>query len=230
MAEARGMKILLVEDETDLARQVARALGAAGHEVEIRHDGLAALGALKVEGFEALVLDVNLPGCSGLEVLKVAHALRPRPVVLLLTARAEIGDRVAGLNAGADDYLTKPFALEELVARVASMGRRGQGVQAEQLVQAGGYQLDAQRRRLLHGGQTVALSPREYDLLAIFMQAPGRVFTRDELCERIWERAHDYDTRTVEIYIMRLRKKLAGSDAPVIETVRGSGYSMRFPS
>ncbi len=224
------MKILYVEDETDLARHVARALKGAGHEVEVRHDGTSALAALKVDSFDALVLDVNLPGCSGLEVLKTAHAMRPRPVTLMLTARSEINDRVAGLNAGADDYLTKPFAMEELLARVASMGRRGQGATAEQIVQGGGLQLDTQRRRVTHGGQTVALSPREYDLLAIFMQSPGRVFTRDELCGRIWERAHDYDTRTVEIYIMRLRKKLSGPDAPVIGTVRGFGYIMNFPT
>ncbi len=223
------MKLLLVEDEPDLAGQVARALTAAGHVVEWRQDGFAALAALKVESFEALVLDVNLPGCSGLEVLKVAHVLRPRPVTLLLTARSEIGDRVAGLNAGADDYLTKPFAMEELLARVTSMGRRGQGGTAEHVVQGGSIRMDTQRRRVTHGGQTVSLSPREYELLAIFMQAPGRVFTRDELCERIWERSHEHDTRTVEIYIMRLRKKLDGPGAPIIETVRGCGYTMTFP-
>ncbi len=223
------MKVLLVEDEPDLGVQVSRALTAAGHVVELRRDGTAALAALKVEHFEALVLDVNLPGCSGLDVLQVAHALRPRPVVLLLTARAEVGDRVAGLNAGADDYLTKPFAMAELLARVSSMGRRGQGGAAESVLPGGSLRLDAQRRRVTLGGQSIALSPREFDLLAIFMQAPGRVFSRDELCERIWERSHDYDTRTVEIYIMRLRKKLDGPGAPTIETVRGCGYTMKLP-
>ncbi len=225
------MKILVVEDELALARHIRKALESAGHAVETRDTGPGALGALKAENFDLILLDVNLPGCSGLEVLAGLKVLPNRPVVIMLTARSEIRDRVAGLNAGADDYLTKPFAMEELLARVSAQRRRQQGGNAASLIETGDVQLDSRRRRVTHAGRHIDLSPREFDLLAILMQAPGRVFTRDELCERIWEKAHEYDTRTVEIYVMRLRRKLEGGpNAPVIETKRGVGYCLRLPA
>ncbi|MCB1134389.1 MAG: response regulator transcription factor, partial [Verrucomicrobiae bacterium] len=138
-------------------------------------------------------------------------------------ARSEIGDRVAGLKAGADDYLTKPFALEELLARVEALGRRGGAVENQTVLQSGEICLDVAKRRVTRKGERVDLSPRELEVLQIFLQEPGRTFSRDEICERIWEREHEYDTRTVEIFIMRLRKKLG---ANVITTVRGVGYVM----
>ena len=148
--------------------------------------------------------------------------------VIMLTARSEVGDRVAGLKAGADDYLTKPFALEELLARIDALGRRGGGTETGTLLHVGDISMDIAKHRITRAGERVELSPREFEVLQIFMQEPGRTFTRDEICERIWEREHEYDTRTVEIFIMRLRKKLdrPGSDS-VIGTVRGVGYFMR---
>lgn len=226
------MKILVVEDEPTLARHVKRALTQAGHEVDIAGDGPAAVAAAAAAHFDLVVLDVNLPGFDGLEVLRRLGGAATRPRVLLLTARAEVGDRVAGLKAGADDYLTKPFALEEMLARVDALGRRGSlpKEQAELLV-VGDVKLDMVKRRVTRGGEKVELSPREFEVLQVFLQEPDRVFTRDEICERIWEREHEYDTRTVEIFIMRLRKKLdLGTGAPsLIETVRGVGYVLRTP-
>ena len=150
--------------------------------------------------------------------------------VLMLTARAEIGDRVAGLRAGADDYLGKPFALEELLARVEALGRRGTGVEVSDTLSVRDVRMDVRQRRLWRGGAEVFVSPREFEVLQVFMQEPGRTFSRDEICDRIWHREHEYDTRTVEIFIMRLRKKLDRPGAEsVIGTVRGVGYVMQPP-
>jgi DNA-binding response OmpR family regulator len=146
----------------------------------------------------------------------------------MLTARSEIGDRVAGLRAGADDYLTKPFALEEFLARVQALGRRETTEAPSGALVNGDLAIELTHRRVTRGGERVELSPREFEVLRIFMQEPGRTFTRDEICERIWEREHEYDTRTVEIFIMRLRKKLdRPAEESLIATVRGVGYVMR---
>lgn len=224
------MNILVVEDEKRLAGLVVRAMTKAGHTAESACDGPAATEAATAQRFDVIVLDVNLPGYDGFEVLRRLREARVAARVLLLTARAEVTDRVSGLRAGADDYLTKPFAMEELLARVEVLGRRETpGAQAD-VLEAGNLRMEIRRRRVTRDEVAVALSPREFDLLLVFMQEPGRVFTRDELCEHIWEREHEYDTRTVEIFIMRLRKKLDdGSGAPLIETFRGVGYALRAP-
>jgi DNA-binding response OmpR family regulator len=226
------MDILLVEDEPHLAGQVSRALLRAGHTVGIAGDGPAALAALSGGRFDLVVLDVNLPGCDGFEVLgRIRQSGLPLRV-LMLTARSEVGDRVAGLKAGADDYLTKPFAMEELLARIDVLGRRnGSAAELpEPVLRVGGIRMDVAKRRVTRGDERVELSPREFEVLTVFMREPGRTFSRDEICERIWEREHEYDTRTVEIFIMRLRKKLdrPGTDS-VIGTVRGVGYVMQPP-
>lgn len=222
------MNILVVEDEPRLCRHVIQALTRTGHLVEGRADGPAAVEAATKTQFDLLVLDINLPGCSGLEVLGRLKASGVRPRVLLLTAKSEIGDRVAGLKAGADDYLTKPFAMEELLARVEALGRRGSATEPSDVLMAGDLKLDVARRKVTRGTERIELSPREFEVLQVLIQEPGRVFTRDEICERIWEREHEYDTRTVEIFIMRLRKKLeVPGKPPLIETVRGVGYVVR---
>lgn len=226
------MDILLVEDEPHLAGQVSRALVRSGHRVGIANDGPAALAALNGERFDLVVLDVNLPGCDGFEVLgRIRQSGLPLRV-LMLTARSEVGDRVAGLKAGADDYLTKPFAMEELLARIDVLGRRNGSAPElpEPVLKVGAIRMDVAKRRVTRGDERVELSPREFEVLTVFMREPGRTFSRDEICERIWEREHEYDTRTVEIFIMRLRKKLdrPGTDS-VIGTVRGVGYVMQPP-
>ena len=224
----RPVNILIVEDEQLLAGHVCRALTRAGHTVETVADGLLAVDAATVRRFDLLVLDVNLPGCSGFEVLSRLRAAHVSSRVLMLTARSEVGDRVSGLRSGADDYLTKPFALEELIARVEALGRRDGSTGPADFLEASDIRMDVQRRRVLRGGQPVELSPREFEVLHVFMKEPGRTFSRDELCERIWEREHEYDTRTVEVFVMRLRKKLDdGRALPLLETVRGIGYMLR---
>ena len=150
--------------------------------------------------------------------------------VLILTARGEVENRVKGLQAGADDYLAKPFSMDELVARIDALGRRGAAPTAQDLLRVGDLQMDVHHRRVMRAGKAIALSPREFDVLQVLMQEPGRPFSRTELCERVWQRDHEYDTRTVEIFIARLRKKVdAGFAAPLIHTLRAVGYTIRPP-
>ena len=224
------MRILLVEDQADLARQVERSLVQANHEVETAGDGPGAVEAAVSGLFDLVLLDVNLPGFDGFEVLKKIRKASVPSRVLMLTARGEVGDRVAGLKAGADDYLTKPFAMEELLARIDALGRRGGEVESSRILKAGDLTMDVERRRVTRAGERVDLSLREFEVLHVFMKEPGRTFSRDEICERIWEREHEYDTRTVEIFVMRLRKKLDRKDTPsVIATIRGMGYALQEP-
>jgi DNA-binding response OmpR family regulator len=224
------VKILLVEDNVQLAAQLERSLKREEHEVTHAEDGPAAVDAAARHAFDIIVLDVNLPGFDGFEVLRRIRATGLPRRVLMLTARSEIGDRVAGLRAGADDYLTKPFALEEFLARVQALGRRGTAESASGTLANGDLIIEVTSRRVTRGGERIELSPREFEVLRIFMQETGRTFTRDEICERIWEREHEYDTRTVEIFIMRLRKKLdRANEESVIRTIRSVGYMMSPP-
>lgn len=223
----RAMDILLAEDEPQLAEQVRRALIRAGHGVTMAADGPDALKKATGSRCDLVVLDVNLPGYDGFEVLSRIRAARIPVRVLMLTARSEVGDRVAGLKAGADDYLTKPFAMEELLARVDVLGRRNVAPEADIIYRIGDLCMDMGKRRVSRGDKRIELSPREFEVLQIFMKEPGRTFSRDEICERIWEREHEYDTRTVEIFIMRLRKKLdRPGEESVIRTIRSVGYLM----
>ena len=223
------MNILTVEDEPQLATHIVRALKRAGHEAVHAADGPFGLRTALGSHFDIVVLDVNLPGMDGFEVLKRLKRAGSAARVIMLTARSEVGDRVQGLKAGADDYLTKPFAMEELLARVEALGRRGVAVEKSDILHCGDLTMDVRSRRVTLAGEPVALSPRELEVLQIFLAEPGRTFSRDEICERIWQREHEYDTRTVEIFIMRLRKKIdGGAETPVIETVRGAGYRLRI--
>lgn len=222
------MDILLIEDEPDLADQVSRALIRAGHEVVIAGDGPSGLSLATGGRVDLVLLDVNLPGFDGFEVLSRIRKAGIPLRVLMLTARSCVGDRVAGLKAGADDYLSKPFAMEELLARVEVLGRRFVVPEVNIVYRVGDLCMDMGTRRVSRGDKRIELSPREFEVLQVFMREPGRTFSRDEICERIWEREHEYDTRTVEIFIMRLRKKLdrAGEES-VIRTVRSVGYVMK---
>ena len=225
------MRVLVVEDEPQLARHIASALTRNGHLPAVQHDGVAGLKAAFAEPPDLVVLDLNLPGLDGLSLLaklKESHSLAR---VLILTARGDIQDRVKGLKAGADDYLAKPFSMDELLARVDALGRRGVTVGTADLLRVADLQMDVLHRRVMRGAQTIPLSPREFDVLQVLMQESGRVFSRTELCERVWQRDHEYDTRTVEIFITRLRKKVdAGFAVPLIHTVRTVGYTVRVPS
>ncbi len=226
------MTILNVEDEPQLAKQIARALTAAGHEVLCAATGQEGLRRSQNQHVDLIVLDVNLPGeFDGFDVLRQLRRSGDATRVLMLTARGGVADRVNGLKSGADDYLTKPFSMEELLARIEALGRRHTAPAPSEVLQAGDVKLDMVQRKVTRAGEPVLLSPREFEVLSFFMKEPGRTFSRDEICERIWQREHEYDTRTVEIFIMRLRKKLDNTNGnPLIETVRGMGYRLRTGS
>lgn len=222
-----GMRILIIEDEPELARHVGRALTRHGHTTAAIHDGAKGLQAALADPPDLVVLDLNLPSMDGWEVLARLREAKSLARVIILTARGEVEQRVRGLKAGADDYLAKPFSLEELIARVEAMGRRGSTPTAADLLKVGELVMDVQHRRVTRGGKPIALSPRELDVLQVLMQEPGRFFSRTELCERVWQRKHEYDTRTVEIFITRLRKKVdSGFDQPLIHTQRSVGYAV----
>ncbi|MGH3628886.1 MAG: response regulator transcription factor, partial [Sciscionella sp.] len=213
-----------------LARQITRELQRSNHEATACHDGAEGLQTALAHSSDLIVLDINLPGLDGFSVLARLRADHSTARILILTARSEVQDRVKGLRAGADDYLPKPFSMNELMARVEALGRRNATPTSTDSLEVGDLQMDVQHRRVRRAGQAIVLSPREFEVLQVLMQEPGRVFTRTELCERIWQRQHDYDTRTVEIFITRLRKKVDfGFDIPLIHTTRYVGYTIRPP-
>jgi DNA-binding response OmpR family regulator len=221
------MHILVVEDDTALARQIASTLTEAGHDPVVVHDGEKGLEKIKATPFDLIVLDIILPGMDGFEVLRHLRAQRLASRVLMLTARGEVKDRVTGLQLGADDYLPKPFAMGELVARVKALGRRYPEEPSLKL-RVGDLTLDLASHEVHRGLRHIHLSARELMLLKVLMREPGRVFTRTELCERVWEHPHEYDTKLVEVFIGRLRRKI--SDPPLIHTVRHVGYTIRESS
>ena len=221
------MRILVVEDDTALARQIAAALTEAGHDPIVVHEGENALEKMKATPFDLVVLDVILPGMDGFDVLQHLRSQHLASRVLMLTARGEVKDRVTGLQLGADDYLPKPFAMGELVARVNALGRRYPEEPALKL-HVGDLTLDLASHEVHRGSRHIHLSTRELMLLKVLMREPGRVFTRTELCERVWEHPHEYDTKLVEVFIGRLRRKI--SDPSLIYTVRHVGYTIRESS
>ena len=220
------MEILVVEDEVRLAHHIARALTEAGHEAVIVHDGENALGKTELKRYDLIVLDVMLPGLDGFEVLRRLRATKIDTRVLILTARDEVSDRVTGLGLGADDYLAKPFAMQEMVARVNALGRRFPE-QAPLTLRVGDLLLNLADGELYRGTRHIELSARERTLLRVLMREPGRIFSRTELCERVWERQHEYGVKLVEGFISRLRKKI--DSPPLIHTVRHLGYAIRAP-
>jgi DNA-binding response OmpR family regulator len=221
------MRILVIEDEAQLARHICRALARGGHTSSAKHDGNEGLQAALTDPPDLVVLDLNLPTLDGFTVLARLREANCPSRILILTARGEVEHRVKGLKAGADDYLAKPFSLDELIARIEALGRRGSTPNAADLLTIADLHMDVQHRRVTRAGKIIALSPREFDVLQVLMQEPGRVFSRTELCERIWRRDHEYDTRTVEIFITRLRKKVdVNFTVPLIHTLRLAGYTV----
>src|SRR5438105_10747567 len=225
------MRGLVIEDDPKLARQITKELQRLNHEAAAENNGPDGLQTALVNPPDLIVLDLNLPGMDGLDVLARLREAHSTARILILTARGGVGDRVKGLKAGADDYLAKPFSMNELIARVEALGRRAAGPTATDLLKVGDLHMDVLHRHVMRAGKVIALSPREFDVLQVLMQEPGRVFSRTELCERIWQREHEYDTRTVEIFITRLRKKIdSGFGVPLIHTIRSVGYSLHSPS
>src|SRR5438552_7873987 len=218
------MRILVVEDEVRLARQIASALTEAAHDPIIVHDGERALREATSTLFDLIMLDIILPWMDGFNVLRHLRSQHVASRVLMLTARGEVKDRVTGLQLGADDYLPKPFAMAELVARVNALGRRYPEEPALNL-RVGDLTFDLANHEVHRAARRIHLSARELMLLKVLMREPGRTFTRTELCERVWEHEHEYDTKLVEVFIGRLRKKIG--DPPLIHTVRYVRYTIR---
>ena len=221
------MRILVIEDEVKLAAHLSRALEHDGHEVRVVHDGKVALVEARDRNYDLLVLDVELPRMDGFEILKQLRSDGVSTRILMLTARSENPDKVAGLTGGADDYVTKPFAMSELLARVNAVGRRFVAPTGR-ILRVGDVTLKLDQREAWRGERRIELSERECALLKVLMAEPGRVFSRAELSERVWERAHEYDTKLIEIYVGRLRKKIdEGSTEPLLRTGRHLGYAVR---
>jgi DNA-binding response OmpR family regulator len=220
------MHILVVEDDVSLTRQVSAAVMQAGHDPIVIYDGEAALHAATVTAFDLIVIDIGLPRMDGFELLRRLRSLHVKSRVIMLTARGEIKDRVTGLQLGADDYLAKPFSMPELIARIEALGRR-YPEEPEATLKVGDLTLDLVDHEVHRGTERIELSAREIMLLKVLMREPGRAFTRTELCQRVWEHEHEYDTKLVEVFIGRLRKKLG--EPQMIRTVRHVGYSIREP-
>ena len=220
------MKVLLVEDEPKIARYVSKALTSEGHHVELISRGDEGLTAATTRPFDIMLLDLALPGGDGLEILRAVRAKSISTPVLILTAHGELPDRINGLDLGADDYLPKPFAMEELIARVNVLTRRN-GADSSPLVRVGDLVLNATTREVNRGGTKLYLSVREFGLLSFLMHNSPRAFTRTELCEHVWKSALDDETNAVDVYIQRVRRKV-DEDFPVklIQTVRNVGYKI----
>jgi DNA-binding response OmpR family regulator len=218
------MRILVVEDERKIARFVQKGLKEFGFSVDVIGRGDEALEIILDNPFAAVVLDIMLPGCDGLSILRALRERSNAVPVLILTARGEIREKVEGLDLGADDYMAKPFAIEELAARLRALIRRQTG---EDLVRyrIQDLTLDVATRIARRGNRRIDLTGREFSLLECLMRAPGRVFTRTQLCQQVWEYQFDAGTNLVEVYIQRLRRKVDGGEAAkLIQTVRGAGY------
>jgi two-component system, OmpR family, response regulator MprA len=224
------MKILVVDDERAVRESLRRALELEGYEIELAADGQEALQLLGTNGDaqpDAVILDVLMPGVDGLEVCRRLRRSGNRVPVLMLTARDEIENRVAGLDAGADDYVTKPFALEELVARVRALLRRVSPGDDE-LLRFGDLELDPGTREVRRGGDPIELTRTEFALLELFMTNPRQVLTRSIIFERVWGYDFGFASNSLDVYIGYLRRKTeAGGKTRLIQTVRGVGYALR---
>jgi two-component system OmpR family response regulator len=219
------MRLLLVEDDTTLRAQLRAGLQAAGYAVDEADNGIDAHHLGAHEAFDAVVLDLGLPQLDGLSVLKRWREAGLTLPVLILTARDGWAEKVAGIDAGADDYLTKPFHLEELLARLRALIRRAQGL-ASPVLRAGAVALDTRSSRVTVDGQPLVLTSLEFRLLAYLMHRPGSVVSRTELSEHLYAQDADRDSNTIEVFIGRLRRKLPPD---LIETVRGLGYRLAPP-
>jgi len=219
------VNILVIEDDRRLADLIARRLRTAGHTVETCDDGSRGLDRATARGLDLAIVDVMLPGMDG---ISLTRTLRDRDVaipILMLTARDGIDDRVDGLRSGADDYLIKPFAFDELLARVDALARRSRGAPAGAILRHGAVTLDPRSRRVHVEGEEVELTSKEFDLLTCLLEHRGQVLTRAELKELVWDFPFDAQTKVVDLYVHYLRRKL-GAGGDIIRTVRGVGYSV----
>lgn len=225
------IRVLLVDDEPDLTSLVERALQYEGWEVDVACDGREALHKISTGDHDVLVLDIMLPDIDGMQVLQRVRESESYTPTLFLTARDSVMDRVSGLTAGADDYMTKPFSLEELVARLRGLLRRSAllGAPVPELLTVGPLVLDGASREVTRDGQEISLTATEFDLLRFMMSNPNRALSRTEILEQVWNYGFNGKTSIVDLYISYLRKKIDADRDPMIHTVRGVGYLLRPP-
>ncbi|TAJ10239.1 MAG: response regulator transcription factor [Nitrospirae bacterium] len=224
------MRILVVEDEAKVASFIRKALEEESYAVDVCSDGPTGLDLGQSGAYDLIVLDIMLPGMTGLEVLKGLRNARIKAPVLLLTALSKVDQKVKGLDAGADDYLTKPFAIDELLARVRALLRRGAGESAG-ILQVDDLALNPATREVTRGGQRIELTAKEYALLEYLMRNAGRVLTRPMISEHVWNQDFDTFTNVIDVYMNYLRNKIdRGQKRALIQTVRGSGYVLKAES
>jgi two-component system OmpR family response regulator len=224
------MKVLVIEDDAELAGYILRGLGELGHVPDHAASGREGLFLAAGEAYDVLVVDRMLPEIDGLTLVKTARGAGIRTPILFLTALGATEDRVEGLDAGADDYLVKPFAFTELAARLHALARRPPVLEAETVLRIGGLEMDVLRRVVTRDGRRIELQPREFRLLEYLLRNAGRVVTRTMLLEKVWDFHFDPQTSVVETHISRLRGKIdKGFDVPLLHTVRGAGYCFREP-
>jgi DNA-binding response OmpR family regulator len=219
------MKILVIEDDRRIASFLERGLAAEGYHVALEHDGRDGLERARAEAFDLIIVDRTLPYVDGLEICRVLRAEKRPALLLMLTARATLDDKIEGLRGGADDYLTKPFAFDELLAHIFALGRRRAAVSQESVLAAGPLTLDPASRQVSRDGSPVTLTPREFDLLRYLMKNAGRVVSRERLLNSVWQLGYDPGTKIVDVYVRYLRAKIdvPGAES-LIQTVRGVGY------
>lgn len=221
------MRILVVEDDRRIASFLERGLAAEGYQVAVEHDGRDGLERARQESFDLAILDRMLPYVDGMEVCRVLREERRPLLILMLTAKDTLKDKIDGLKGGADDYLTKPFAFDELLARLIALKRRGIGTGRDDVLSVGPLQLDPQSRRVTRDGKPVTLTVREFDLLRYLMSNADKVVSRERLLNGVWEYGFDPGTKIVDVYVRYLRAKIDAPGEPsLIETVRGVGYMM----
>lgn len=225
-----NVKVLVIEDEKKIASFLRRGLEAQGFVVEHAANGDDGYALATTRPYDALVLDIMLPGRDGLSILRNLRERKISVPVILLTARSELNERLEGLNLGADDYLTKPFHIEELIARLHAVTRRASGA-SQSILTVADLKMNLLTRAVTRGDTAIALTAREFSLLEHLMRSPGRVLTRVEICERVWDYNFDPGTNLVEVYVQRVRKKVDEDFATkLIETIRGVGYRIKAPT
>jgi two-component system OmpR family response regulator len=224
------MRVLVIEDDRDSAEYLAKGLRESGHSVELAGDGRDGLIRAAAEHFDVLVVDRMLPGLDGLSLVQHLRATGHPTPVLFLSALGEVDDRVRGLRSGGDDYLVKPYAFSELLARIESLARRPSAGVVTTKLKVGDLEIDLLTRKVIRAGRSIDLQPREFQLLETLMRHPGQVMTRTMLLEQVWDYRFDPQTNVIDVHISRLRQKVdRGFEHALIHTVRGAGYSLRPP-
>jgi two-component system OmpR family response regulator len=221
------MRILVIEDDREAAAYLLKGLAESGHQVDLASEGRQGLDRATNESFDAMIIDRMLPGHDGLSIIAALRAARNQTPVLVLSALGDVDDRVEGLRAGCDDYLPKPFAFSELLARLEALTRRGS---AETRLKVVDLEMDLLARTVTRAGRPIDLLPREFRLLEYLMRNAGHIVTRTMLLEKVWDHHFDPQTNVIDVHVSRLRQKVdKGFDRPLLHTVRGAGYTLRLP-